>query len=259
MQRQQDTGKDGLGKKIPMAAVRLKECLEVMKRMYPNEVGDITVSMLMGCITDSPTPVFHQGTSASFGHTTIPFTKLVNDGEGTSKTVVLEQDEDYPKKSMKCIVFDIAILSSVNLDINATVVEENMYKTVLVSRKAQQVTLYDEFVSGTWKGYRVVPGDEHLFSDSEDDLEASQAENLSGSGCDDADVVDREIKRLKTHEYHCLDDASPESTQDHLDYGLDMGHPCGGGCGGIITNGSQMCSRCARTGGVMEYDGDTEE
>ena len=87
-----------------MAAVRLKEVIEVMKYYYRQDVGDMTHSLLLGSLDDAPIKVFSVNTSTTFGVGQLPCMKTVNDGEGTSKQVLMEWDEVPNKKSKKCIL-----------------------------------------------------------------------------------------------------------------------------------------------------------
>lgn len=235
------TGCVTVGNLIDMAAVRLKEVIEVMKYYYRQDVGDMTHSLLLGSLDDAPIKVFSVNTSTTFGVGQLPYMKTVNDGEGTSKQVLMEWDEVPNKKSKKCILFYYTALNNATLDVEVeSNVAEEPWRTATITRKQENVQLYDEIVAKTWKGLRVLPCDEYIFSDSEGE-EPSEGDHTDGHIDWAADVdAERAIKRLKKHSRYNVEDLSPdeENVEEFI-------HCCEG-CGVPMSNGSQMCSSCVR-------------
>lgn len=195
-----------------MFAIRLKDVLRVMHYYYYEDTYDISWKLLKNSIQDAPLPIFwSQGHYAQFATGPFPFAKTcMNDGESQQCLLEWEEIPGHSKKPFKCVLFDTRALEMAKSEVDSE--KENpiqAYKTVLINRGDERVCLYDELINRTWKGFRVLPRDDCIFSDSDTEFE------------DDESVNGEFIE------------------EQHLCYG----------CGEPVTNGSQMCSSCSRSGG----------
>lgn len=244
--RNAENGAEAVGNigAVRMIAVRLVEVINVMKRHYAQDVCDMSHTLLLGCIEDSPFPTFKS--TATFAQGQLPFVKTVSDID-SQRTVLLDWSEisSADKKNQKCIVFDASALTHANINYTEDTIEPGRWKTTLINRKGRQVNLYEEIISQTWKGFRVVADEAFLFSDSDEEDEPDCSQSMAWNEETTGDDMDRELKRLKRHSHVDMDDMTPCGTPEDE-------YRCPG-CNEVMTNGSQMCSYCVRRG-ATGYD-----
>ena len=155
--------------------MKLKEALSVMKRYCKQEMGDMTHTLLMGAIENSPVKVIHGELTMKFAEPCMPFTKQVRVDDSVTQWVSMEWEDISNKRTSRCVAFAKTALA-ISRDF-ASECAQNEYKTAKVMRiehgTTNEVNLYNELRScdydTMWKGYRVLPVDwaTRLFDDQE--------------------------------------------------------------------------------------------
>jgi len=145
-------------------AIRLTEVLFSMKHWFSNELADFSAKLLMSQTVNTNLLVI-KDCIVKFYNGPLPCCKSVTTGEGEreTQTVLKEFEEllDHELKTQRAILFPASYL-----DVCVSEPELLNYKTVKIDAIRQfgsmQVNLYQEVISGTWRGFRVLPGFQHV-------------------------------------------------------------------------------------------------
>jgi hypothetical protein len=172
-------------------AIRLTEVLFSMKHWFSNELADFSAKLLMSQTVNTNLLVI-KDCIVKFYNGPLPCCKSVTTGEGEreTQTVLKEFGEllDHELKTQRAILFPASYL-----DICLAEPELLDYKAIKIDALRQHgtttVDLYQEIVSGSWRGYRVLPGFEHV------DFEACDSDGTQ----DDTTVFVERVMEVAEH------------------------------------------------------------
>jgi len=189
----------------------------------------------------------------------LPITITHTEGDESHRTSVThllpwEDVLDGQKMIKDCIMIPKSVLFPCGGDDDDPILKFDQlkpdYQTITIRTKRrgvmEDVCLYDEVVENRWPGKRVFPDADGPRNYNEDDDEDGDDEDDDDSDDNDGGNDDDDDGG---------NDADDDDDDDDVG-GINEEYTCQGGCGGIITNGSQMCSRCARHGGSVGYEQD---
>ena len=170
------------GNSCKVVYIKLKDALRVISHYFP-EMDSIGSNMLLRESESSPVRIIKQCT-VQFGFGQTMWTKHVRLDESNSRTEFETWDEIEAsrKKQVKCVAFPAHVLKDQDEeDANSDGSED--YVNAEIERRGsdgsvQLVRLYHELIQRSWKGYRVLNSDWAIFSDSDDEDDLQETNQM---------------------------------------------------------------------------------